>query len=648
MVRTRAAIYVDGMTCPACETRISKSLLGLRGVTEVRAQVRGGKVDVEYDASLTDLGIIKRMIEKDGYAIREKKNSGTIMAIGLGVVLAALYLLASSIGLFTVLPKVDASIGYAMLFVVGMLISIHCVAMCGGIALSQSIPRHDGAAVGIQNRLRRLTPGLLYNGGRVLSYTVIGGIVGALGAAFSFSPVLRGTITALAGLFMVILSLRMLGLLRAVPSFTRLVPVRLRAVGTKAAFAFRSRGPLAVGFLNGFMPCGPLQTMQLYALGTGSALAGAASMFIFSVGTVPLMLVFGLTAALLPRKFVPVMVKASAILVLFLGVVTFDRAAVLSGIPLPEFSSRPSVSGGTAQSAPANLAGGALASQARLAAVVANGVQSITTEFKDGYYVPFTVQAGIPLKWTIRVKEEELNGCNNPVEVPGYHIRRVLVPGDNVIEFTPTKEGIIPYSCWMGMITSRITVVKDLAAISSGTGNDGSALSDLLGSGGSVGSGGSYCSGTNNPALAVGSNQFDTIGMPTVRDDIQEITITVGSDGYSPSVIVLQKGMRAVIKFKAKAITSCNSPVVFPEYNGVLDLAKGQLETPPILVTGDFTFQCWMDMLQGYVKAVDDLSKVDIKKVRAEIQNYRVGGGSDGSVGNSSGYNGNALSADKR
>jgi len=39
--------------------------------------------------------------------------------------------------------------------------------------------------------------------------------------------------------------------------------------------------------LNGILPCGPLQTMQLYALGTGSAFKGAASMFIFALGTVP-------------------------------------------------------------------------------------------------------------------------------------------------------------------------------------------------------------------------------------------------------------------------------------------------------------------------------------------------------------------------
>jgi plastocyanin domain-containing protein len=444
---------------------------------------------------------------------------------------------------------------------------------------------------------------------------------------------------------MVILGLRMLGLLKGLPRAARLVPSPLRVTVAKLGSGLRSRGPFAVGVLNGFMPCGPLQTMQLYALGTGSALAGAASMFVFSIGTVPLMLVFGLTAALLPRKFVPVMVKASAVLVMFLGVVTFGRAAALSGIPLPDISSLSLAPGGTAQSAPIIPVVDRASSRGPLAAILANGVQTITTEFKDGYYVPFTVQAGVPLKWTIRVREEDLNGCNNPVEVPGYKIRKILVPGDNLIEFTPAKEGVIPYSCWMGMIKSRITVVKDLAAGTAEKGGAGS-LSDRLGPGSGTG-GGACCSGSTNPDFALGRVPSETIGMPVVKNGIQEITITVGNGGYTPAAFVLQKGMKAIVKFKAEEVTSCNSPVVFPEYNGALDLAKGQLETPAIPITGDFTFQCWMGMLHGYVKAVDDLSKVDVEKVRDEIRNYRASGGSIGGAGGAGGCCGGAPVAKK-
>ncbi len=104
---------------------------------------------------------------------------------------------------------------------------------------------------------------------------------------------------------MVVLGLKMLGIISKVPSPSRLFPAAVRESFGRFGASFRKRGPFAVGLLNGLMPCGPLQTMQLYALGTGSALAGALSMFIFSAGTVPLMLVFGFAAALSRAKSCP-------------------------------------------------------------------------------------------------------------------------------------------------------------------------------------------------------------------------------------------------------------------------------------------------------------------------------------------------------
>ena len=86
--------------------------------------------------------------------------------------------------------------------------------------------------------------------------------------------------------------------------------------------------------MNGLMPCGPLQAMQLYALGTGSFLAGALSMFIFSLGTVPLMFGLGALSSLLSSKFTSRMMKVSAALVLLLGLVMVNRGLALSGVNL--------------------------------------------------------------------------------------------------------------------------------------------------------------------------------------------------------------------------------------------------------------------------------------------------------------------------
>jgi sulfite exporter TauE/SafE/plastocyanin domain-containing protein/copper chaperone CopZ len=614
---TQTTFFVAGMTCASCEARIASALRKTPGVIDAKASLKGGTAWVEHDEGKVPVDALKAVIEGLGYSVRDKKGAaGTMIALGIGVVLIAAYMVATQAGLFSALPKVDASIGYGMLFVVGLLTSVHCVAMCGGIALSQSVTTSA-----------RLGPGLLYNGGRIISYAIVGGIVGALGSAFSFSPISKGIIAAAAGLFMVILGLKMLGVISKLPSASRLLPAGFRDASARFGAGFRKRGPFAVGILNGLMPCGPLQTMQLYALGTGSAFAGALSMLIFSAGTVPLMLAFGFAAALLPRRFLPIMVRASAVLVLFLGAVTFARAASLAGLALPSMRSPSAGAARGTGSALENSAalGNALAvsdspgsAQGLLKATLSGGTQSVTTVFASGQYVPFVAQVGVPLKWTIRVTADELNGCNNPVTVPSYGIRKTLVPGDNLIEFTPKKEGSIGYTCWMGMVRSSITVVSDLGASASLPPDQGSRLSGLLGRNGASGAGG-CCSGASSPAFTGGKLPVDTIGLPVIKDGVQEITVNVSAQGYSPAALVLQKGMKAIIKFKAEGLTSRTSQVIFPEYHGGLDLAKGQLETPPILITADFGFQCSMGMLHGYVKAVDNLAKVDMNKIKAEI-----------------------------
>ncbi|MDP3176745.1 MAG: sulfite exporter TauE/SafE family protein, partial [Spirochaetaceae bacterium] len=173
----RIVVYVDGMTCTACESRISGSLRCLQGVRSAKASVRGGKVDVEFDDSLTDRRAVEAAIAKAGYPVRRNTKAGTTVTLGFGLLLVAAYLAASSSGVFSSLPAVDASLGYAALFAVGLLTSIHCVAMCGGIALSQSLRRaaSEETPESPAGAFDRLTPGLLYNAGRVLSYTVAGG-----------------------------------------------------------------------------------------------------------------------------------------------------------------------------------------------------------------------------------------------------------------------------------------------------------------------------------------------------------------------------------------------------------------------------------------------------------------------------------------
>ena len=151
------------------------------------------------------------------------------------------------------------------------------IAMCGGINLTQSV-------LSAERRGNTLRANAHYQAGRVLSYTLSGGIVGAVGGVVNFSGRMRGLVLILAGLLMLGMALRMLGVFKFLRGFPVSLP-QFRSGGERSNFV--------VGLLNGFMPCGPLQAMQLYALSRGTFAGGALSMLLFGLGTVPLMFGFG-------------------------------------------------------------------------------------------------------------------------------------------------------------------------------------------------------------------------------------------------------------------------------------------------------------------------------------------------------------------
>jgi sulfite exporter TauE/SafE/copper chaperone CopZ len=491
----KKTFLISGMSCSGCELRIEEALTGVPGVKSASASYSASRAEVEYDADKTSPEKLEEAIRRAGYGVkhdrqgtegpgREGPNS-TRQVLGILMILLALYLLIDHTVGFQFVPQVSRNMGYGLLFVTGLLTSIHCLAMCGGINLSQTIGRGGEAKAPARIR-EKLKPAFLYNSGRVISYTATGAIAGAAGQVVSFSGAAKGAVAIFAGIFMIVTGLN---LMNAFPGLRRFGLRMPKFLSRAARGKKRAGSPFYVGLLNGLMPCGPLQAMQLYALGTGSMLGGALSMLTFGLGTVPLMFSFGAVSSFLSGKFTRNMMKFSSALVMTLGLVMIGRGMSLSGLP---------------------VWGAGFSRQAANAAVVKDGVQEVTTEFRSGKYAPITVQKGIPVRWTIRVSQNDLNGCNNPVVISRFNLQKELAPGDNVIEFTPEETGTIPYSCWMGMIRSSITVVDDISSPQAAA----AALTESArGPDGAAGAaGGSCCSGSAQGGTASASGPDGTAG----------------------------------------------------------------------------------------------------------------------------------------
>lgn len=431
-------LEISGMTCGQCEKIIQKALMKQNHVIRAVVSYKTSTAEIVLDSQDTNPDEIISVIKKIGYGasiIKDKKNETSRQIGGIFILLIALYFLISKTIGFNALPAIEGNIGYGMLFVVGLLTSIHCIAMCGGINISQCITQ-----ISTQGTNNVYKSSLLYNGGRVISYTIIGAVVGALGSVISFSGASKGIVSIIAGLFMVLMGINLLGVFPNLRKFNVQIPSNVRRVfmGTKG-----ERGPFVVGLLNGFMPCGPLQTMQIYALGTGSAVTGALSMFAFSLGTVPLMFGLGTMGSFLGKHASKNMMKISAVLVIFLGMIMFQRGASLSGLPILGASSQIQNT-----------------QTIQTTGIIENETQTLILEVKYNRYPQFTIQKDILTRINFQVAQDQLNRCNDAIFIPEYGIQKQLEVGDNWIEFMPNQTGTFPYSCWMGMIRSQFVVLE--------------------------------------------------------------------------------------------------------------------------------------------------------------------------------------------
>jgi len=198
--------------------------------------------------------------------------------------------------------------------------SVHCAAMCGAFACLARGGRHGFGAWRAQ---------AAYNGGRLLSYMLLGGIAGGVGAKVNDLGRLAGVGRAaavVAGMLMIVWAADRIGVsfgvrsrLARAPEWMQRMMGRVLLMGRDAGETTRA---LLVGLVTTLLPCGWLYTFVVVAGSTGSALSGTAVMVVFWIGTVPMLVAVSAGAARLLGPFARRLPLASAVAVLALGVLS--------------------------------------------------------------------------------------------------------------------------------------------------------------------------------------------------------------------------------------------------------------------------------------------------------------------------------------
>ena len=200
---------------------------------------------------------------------------------------------------------------YAAL-IFGLLTGFHCIGMCGPIAIS--LPLHN------LRWLDKTMAALIYNLGRVVTYSVLGALFGLLGQGFVIAG-FQQWLSIIVGVLMILSALFPLFLDKMIAksplySIVGSIKAKLGLLFGKQSY----KALFYIGLLNGLLPCGPVYVAIGMSLAAGSSFAGAMYMAVFGMGTIPIMLSLSLAGNLFTGKLKRKIRKVVPFFVILLGI----------------------------------------------------------------------------------------------------------------------------------------------------------------------------------------------------------------------------------------------------------------------------------------------------------------------------------------
>ena len=332
--------HVHGMHCNACVLLTESELMDMPGISKVRSSLANHTVEVTGDFGDKTLEQIASdltgHIKPHGYTIslerqlKTKNWSEFKIAVPIALGFAIIFIILQKIGLVNLVGSGSVTLGTS--FVIGIIASLStCMAVVGGLLLSMSAT--------FAKEGDRVRPQLMFHGGRLVSFFVLGGVIGAIGSAFTLSTTATFILSLIIGIIMVILGLNLLDVF---PWAKKLQPSMPKFIAKHAHGASKlnhTLTPLLVGILTFFLPCGFTQSMQLYTLTTGGFLSGGLTMLAFALGTLPVLVLISFSSFSMKNSSKSGMfLKSAGLIVILFAVFNLLNALVATGFIPPLFS----------------------------------------------------------------------------------------------------------------------------------------------------------------------------------------------------------------------------------------------------------------------------------------------------------------------
>lgn len=328
------------MHCHSCVLVTEGELQNVSYITKAKSNLKTHLIEVTGDFSDKSEAVIaeelSQVLAKHGYSlslekqIKSKNWSEFKVAIPVALGFMFLFVLLQKMGIVNLVG--GSKVTYGTAFVVGIIASLStCMAVVGGLLLSMSAT--------FAKEGDRLKPQLLFHFGRIVSFFILGGVIGTLGSAFQFGVMGTFLMGVIIGLVMLILGLNLLDVFQFTKRLQPAMPKFLSRKALGVAELNHTLTPALVGIATFFLPCGFTQSMQIYSLTTGSFLGGGLTMLAFALGTLPVLALISFSSFTIKKSSQSgVFFKSVGLIVIMFAAFNLINSLVVIGLIPPLFN----------------------------------------------------------------------------------------------------------------------------------------------------------------------------------------------------------------------------------------------------------------------------------------------------------------------
>jgi uncharacterized protein len=332
--------HINGIHCNACVLLVEMELKQIHEIKNIKVSLEDNSLEIEgnfEDISKNEiLSEINKILKPHNYEVVLEKAKHHIkwsdfkIAIPISLIFIFTFIFLQKIGIINIITS--SNVNYSTAFIIGIVASLStCMAVVGGLVLSMSAT--------FAKEGEKVKPQIMFHVGRLISFFVLGGVIGLIGASFQISNTFMIILSLLVAFVLLILGINLLDVF---PSSKKLQITLPGFIGKKIhniKNINHTLTPFLIGVVTFFLPCGFTQSMQIYALSTGSFWTGSMVMTFFALGTLPVLALLSFGFMGIHKKAQSgIFFKSAGIVVIFFGIINLINSLVVAGIISPIFN----------------------------------------------------------------------------------------------------------------------------------------------------------------------------------------------------------------------------------------------------------------------------------------------------------------------